>query len=77
MLKKNSYKEKPKPCSTMKILVVTDMQTPQKIFGKQDHAEGPLVIHAYFPMDYTEIKQERVSYPMHYLICVTLKTQFW
>ena len=61
----------------MKILVVTDMQMLQKMFGEQYHAEGPLVIHAYFPMDYTEIKQERVSYPMHYFICVTLKTQFW
>ena len=52
----------------MKILVVTDMQTPQKMFGEQDHAEGPLVIHAYFPMDYTEIKQERVSYTNCYLL---------
>ena len=61
----------------MKILVVPDMQVLQKMFGEQDHAEGPLVIHAYFPMDYTEIKQERVSYPKHYFNCLNLKTQFW
>ena len=73
-LRKNSYKVKPKPCSTMRILVVTDMQMPQKMLGGQNHAEGPLEIIVNFPIDYTEIKQERVSMPI--IICLTLKKQF-
>ena len=58
-----SYRIRPRPCSTMKMIVVPDMQEIE--FCKEEMEKNQFCKHAIklrirFPNDYTEIKQERV-----------------
>ena len=47
----------------MKIGVVPREKKDRMMFGEQDYADGPFAIIVTFPMEYMEIKQERVSIP--------------
>ena len=58
------YMTKPQPCSSMKMIVVSDMQEIKFCNVKKKQKEickEAINIRVRFPSDYTEIKQERVS----------------
>ena len=48
-----SYKKSPKPCATMNMVVIPNMETDNKI-------KNTTIIYVNLPVEYTEIKQERV-----------------
>ena len=53
-LMRESYQANPEPCTTMKVVVVPDIQYNEKL-GDQD-----LRLVLFFPVEFTEIKQEKV-----------------
>ena len=51
---RESYQANPEPCTTMKVVVVPDTQYNEKV-GDQD-----LRLVLFFPVEFTEIKHEKV-----------------
>ena len=51
----DSFRATPEPCTSMRIVVVKDINNPVK------KSNGTLSINVIYPVEFTEIKQEKVK----------------